>query len=83
MQKFTPPLFALAALTAISACGMGPKAFETEPVKVPTAKGDVYCQLYTRNSVTWDRSISHPQNMSVQEADDICFEMGVELARSR
>ncbi len=73
----------LAGGTLLAGCQMGPSAFETEPVRVPTAKGDVICQLYTRNSVTWDRSVAHPETMSVMEADDICFEMGVELARKR
>lgn len=76
-------ILTLLLLTGLSACTVGPKAFETEPVKVPTDQGDVYCQLYTRNSVTWDRSISHPPTMDVREADDICFEIGVELARAR
>lgn len=79
----SPFLLMTLAFLSVSACSVGPKAFETEPVKVPTEKGDVLCQLYTRNSVTWDRSISHPQNMDVREADDICFKMGYELARRR
>lgn len=82
MPKFNVVIL-LASASLLSACTMGPKAFETEPVRVPTAKGDVMCQLYTRNSVTWDRSISHPHTMSVMEADDICFETGVDLARNR
>ncbi len=68
---------------ALSACSLGPEAFETEPVRVPTDQGDVYCQLYTRNSVTWDRSIRHPESMSVNQADDICFDMGYKLAKQR
>ncbi len=81
IRKFS--LLAIVAMTSVSGCAIYPKMFESEPVRVPTAKGDVICQLYTRNSVTWDHSIAHPQNMSVIEADNICFEMGYELAFDR
>ncbi len=78
--KFTS--IAIVSVALLSGC-VGPEAFETEPVRLPTAKGDVYCQLYTLNSVTWDRSISHPDNMSIKEADRLCFELGYELAAVR
>ncbi len=71
--------FLMLGLLAVSACVPG-EAFETDPVRVPTTKGDVYCQLYTRDIVMWDHSISHTNNMSTEEADDICYEMGKRMA---
>lgn len=65
----------LLALTTTSAC-ISRASYETDPVRVPTTKGDVYCQLYDRDITWWDHSISHPSTMALEEADDICFEVG-------
>ncbi len=69
-------------LPVLSGC-VGLSTFETEPITIPTSKGHVVCQLYLHDSVTWDRSVSHPSSMSVAEADRICFDYGYELARER
>ncbi len=49
-----------------------PKYYETAPVKVTTELGVVTCQLYTKQSVTWDRAIDYPREMSVEAADAVC-----------
>lgn len=61
--------------TAIIA-GCTPKNFETAPVTVDTPQGPVVCQLYTKNLSDWDRSVSRPEGMSVQAADQICVAEG-------
>ncbi len=81
MKKFGFPL-GLVALMSVAACvpsGM----FETEAVRVPTRQGIVTCQLYSTDITWWDHAISRPQSMSVQMADDICFETGRRVADSR
>ncbi|MEL7013596.1 MAG: hypothetical protein AAFO72_09980 [Pseudomonadota bacterium] len=60
------------ALLGAAGCTLDPRNFETEPVEVATSKGVVLCQLYTKETVVWDRAIDRPDGMSVQEADDIC-----------
>jgi hypothetical protein len=55
--------------------------YETEPVVVSTAQGPVTCQFYTRQQVTWDRSIARPEEMSVQVADAICVNEGLKRSR--
>ena len=60
------------ALLGATACSIDPRDFETEPVEVATSKGVVTCQLYTKERVTWDRAIDRPDNMSGEEADDVC-----------
>ena len=67
----------LGAVVLLAGCGsLDPRDFESEPVKVETAKGAVTCQLYTKERVLWDRSIDRPSKMSVEEADAICLEAG-------
>ncbi len=67
----------LAAFT-LGACDK--KFFESEPVIVPTNYGNVTCQLYTKDNVWWDESISHPQTMTEESADDVCVQIGERLA---
>lgn len=68
------PLWLCAAAAALLATGCvpSPEEFETEPVRVQTAKGVVTCQLYSPDYVVWDRAIDRPSSMSVQEGDAIC-----------
>ena len=60
------------AFCGAAGCAIDPRNFETEPVEVTTSKGVVVCQLYTKESVVWDRAIDRPDDMGVREADDIC-----------
>lgn len=62
-------------VTALSAC-MSPADYETTPVIVNTQNGPVVCQLYTREQVLWDRAVSVPAGMTVQEADQVCIAEG-------
>ncbi len=62
----------------LSACDR--TSYESNPVIVPTNYGDVTCQLYTKNTVWWDESISRPQTLSEEAADDICLEVGRKYA---
>ena len=55
--------------------------YETAPVVVSTAQGPVTCQLYTREQVTWDRSIGRPEEMSVHVADAVCVNEGLKRSR--
>lgn len=66
------------ALTAVSlsACVGSPRQYETTPVEISTPKGNVTCQLYTREQVIWDRAIARPNNMSTTEADNYCIAEG-------
>jgi uncharacterized lipoprotein YbaY len=61
----------LIGTVALSACA-SPRDYETTPVAVSTAHGTVTCQLYTQSQVLWDRSINHPEAMSVETADNVC-----------
>lgn len=67
-----------AAALSLSAC-ITPESLETPPVKVKTPKGVVTCQLYSRNRISWDRSIDHPSSMTVPEADNVCRAEGARL----
>lgn len=68
---FVPLLFAVAG------CIPSPEDLETTPVKVQTPKGEVTCQLYRQDRVTWDRAINFPATkMSVPEADAYCRQEG-------
>lgn len=73
------PLYRAAGMALLSfglvACGT-PRDFETPPVVVSTPKGDVICQLYTREITAWDRSIGRPDSMSGSEADAYCVAEG-------
>ncbi|MDW4500078.1 hypothetical protein R5H30_18975 [Sulfitobacter sp. D35] len=60
----------------LSGCSLDPKAWETAPVTVQTAQGPVVCQLYSENIQTWDRAISRPETMSVEQGDAICLAEG-------
>lgn len=66
----------LASLAMVSGCVSDPRAYETEPVSLKTAKGVVVCQLYTRERIIWDRSVNRPANMTVEQADTICRDEG-------
>lgn len=80
MHVFCKLTIVAAVPLALAACVSDPRAYETEPVKVQTSKGTVTCQLYTKDLVRWDRSISRPSNMSVDEADAICQAEGARQA---
>ncbi|SNT73104.1 hypothetical protein [Paracoccus seriniphilus] len=67
---------ALAVVATAIVAGCSPKNFESDPVTVDTPQGPVVCQLYTRGLGDWDRSISHPDGMSVKAADQICIAEG-------
>lgn len=60
----------------LAGCIGSPADYETTPVKVQTDKGVVICQLYTPQTVLWDRSIDRPTSMTIDEADDICRARG-------
>ncbi|RJE80673.1 hypothetical protein [Paracoccus sp. JM45] len=66
--------FALISAAILAACT--PKDFESEPVMVETPQGTVTCQLYTKGLTDWDRSIDHPADMSVADADAYCKREG-------
>ena len=65
----------LTAATLLAACS--PQQFESEPVTVDSPQGPVVCQLYTKNMLDWDRSVSRPDAMSAETADTICRNEGV------
>lgn len=69
-KYFKIPAFVFAAVT-LAGC-VDPKNFESDPVEVSTEFGVVTCQLYTKESVTWDRAIDRPETMSVNAADAVC-----------
>ncbi len=60
----------------LAGCAPDPAAYETEPVRIASAKGTVTCQLYTRDTVLWDRAIDWPRSLSAAEADALCKEEG-------
>lgn len=64
------------AVLVLAACSLNPRDYETTPVVVQTAAGPVTCQLYTKEQVTWDRSIARPESMDVETADNICRQEG-------
>lgn len=70
-------------MLALSACIGSPKDFETDPVQITTKGGTVVCQLYTKETVLWDRSIDHPASMSVEAADHYCVAEGVREKNAR
>ncbi|MFV0410595.1 MAG: hypothetical protein ACK5LJ_13170 [Paracoccus sp. (in: a-proteobacteria)] len=65
---------AITAITTLTACTnmISPKDFESTPVLADSPMGPVTCQIYTREQVTWDRSIGRPANMDVNTADNLC-----------
>jgi type IV pilus biogenesis protein CpaD/CtpE len=74
-------LLTLAATGLLAGCAIDPRSLESVPVDIPSAKGAVTCQLYTRETTVWDRSIDRPDAMGVEEADTICREAGRRWAR--
>jgi len=68
-------IFMACAALGVAAC-ISPQDYETTPVEISTSKGLVTCQLYSPGRVSWDRSINRPENMSVQEADNVCISEG-------
>jgi hypothetical protein len=74
------PLLSLTLLalggTMMSGCVPNPVDFETPPVVLNTPEGDVTCQLYRADVVTWDRAINRPGTMSVETADALCKDAG-------
>ncbi|WP_170760702.1 hypothetical protein [Ruegeria lacuscaerulensis] len=67
----------LLLVASLAACIPSPEDLETTPVKVQTPKGEVTCQLYRQDRVTWDRAINFPATkMSVPEADAYCRQEG-------
>ncbi|SLN71611.1 hypothetical protein [Ruegeria meonggei] len=67
----------LPVLAVLTACIPSPEDLETTPVKVQTPKGEVTCQLYRQDRVTWDRAINYPATkMTVPEADAYCRQEG-------
>lgn len=72
MKKMTKIAALSLPLIALMACAPSPEQFETPPVQVQSEKGLVTCQLYTKDTVVWDRAIDRPSTMSVIEGDNIC-----------
>ena len=70
MNKFLSLSLLGATLALVSGCTTA--SFETEPVTLKTDKGDVVCQLYSRNTVLFDHVISMPHAMHVPEANALC-----------
>lgn len=64
-------MIAISMLT-LSACIGSPESFESTPVEIATKEGKVTCQLYTKETVLWDRSLDRPAGMSVTAADQYC-----------
>lgn len=72
-----PKILMLPVVANLAACIPSPEDLESEPVKVQTPKGEVTCQLYRQDRVTWDRAINFPATkMSVPEADAYCRQEG-------
>ena len=69
-------VFGCFAVVVLSGCALDHTRYETEPVKLQTAKGVVTCQLYTENQVIWDEAIEVPAGMSIEEGDRICLAEG-------
>ncbi len=64
-------------VASLAACIPSPEDLETTPVKVQTPQGEVTCQLYRHDRVTWDRAINFPADkMSVPDADAYCRQEG-------
>lgn len=75
-------LVCVGSLCGLAACSLDPRAWETAPVMVDSPQGAVTCQLYTKELVSWDRSIDHPANMSTGTADAYCRAEGKRLQSS-
>lgn len=68
-------LIGVSCLTALAGCSPA-VLLKTKPVKVNTPKGQVICQLYSKQMVAWDISTDRPENMSKMEADEYCRQIG-------
>lgn len=62
----------LFASAIVAGCTPDPAQYETTPVQVETANGTVTCQLYTKDTVLWDRALDWPRSMDYKQADAIC-----------
>ncbi len=69
------------AAAALSACAITPKDYETPPVIAQSPQGPVTCQIYTKEQVTWDRSINRPSTMDVETADALCRQEGYRIMK--
>lgn len=74
MSILTKTAGALTLGLLVSACDR--TAYETQPVVLKTDSGDVTCQLYTVERVLWDHAIMHPEALSKEQADALCFAEG-------
>lgn len=74
-NKFKTTGTLLSALM-VAGCIGSPEEYETPPVEVQSSQGVVTCQLYTPQTVIWDRAIDWPRTMSVKEADSLCKARG-------
>ena len=82
-MKILSKFFSLVALFSfVAGCSITPESLESEPVLIETPTGIVTCQLYTQSRVLWDRAIGRPEDMSVQEADDVCRAEGIRRLNS-
>ncbi|SMR72862.1 hypothetical protein SAMN04488030_1607 [Aliiroseovarius halocynthiae] len=72
---------AVAATSVVAGC-VDRSAYESNPVKIKSPKGEVTCQLYTRDRVQWDESIAVPPGMSKAEGDALCIQEGHRQFRS-
>lgn len=70
------------ALAGLAGCVSSPEQLESTPVEVKTNKGTVTCQLYTREYLSWDRSVDRPGKMTVKEADSVCRQAGLRWQQS-
>lgn len=73
-------VFVVCAAFVLAGC-VSPRDFETDPITVSTEQGDVVCQLYTHQRVMFDKSVSHPDAMSKQDADKVCVDKGTEVSK--
>ena len=78
MRKLTL-ITALTGTVVLAACSIDPRTHETTPVQVQTAQGVVTCQLYTKDTVIWDKAISAPPHMSITAANNVCIAEGERL----
>ena len=76
-SPLTKKILLVPLFVVLAGCSPSPEDLETTPVKVQTPKGEVTCQLYRQDRVTWDRAINFPATkMSVPEADGYCRQEG-------
>lgn len=74
---FTKIALIVPLFVTLAGCIPSPEDLESTPVEVQTPKGEVTCQLYRQDRVTWDRAINFPATkMSVPEADAYCRQEG-------